>query len=648
MKSSSKKEEILCDECDTKFIISLQQNNYFLSVDLRYQLQLTLNQLEIQNSYFNHIKTINKSNNICDIQNSELCKQLKNEYPDILTLNYNTDGAPLFKSSKRGFWPQQLYINELPLEVRFKHIILGGLFLTSSEPNSEFMNLYNDELCNQIVDLTTNGVDIFNHSTRNKINLKFTLLCCCVDTPARATCQNRMKFSGYYGCSWCYEPGFYVGNAVHYPLSAVEPDLRTHNSHLANIQEVEKIKQTSVLKNKVPNFMGVKGSMAFIEKLPSFDSIWGFPIDYMHGCLLGVTRQLLELLKTPGEKFKLNKDQRKIIDERLISIKPPHEIYRLPRPTADISKWKASEFESWLLYWSLPCLEGIADLEFLEMYALFVRAIYTLLKRKITKDDIARSNYDLLKFTGMFQINYSKSAMTFNVHSMQHLCKSVQMTGPLSGTSAFAFENGIFYLKKNLNGPCNVSHQLVKKFIKKQLFISQLETLTASPQSTNFCKQLLTHDHLINYLRLPGDIVLLDKTQVDNSIEKEIKIFVNDESVKIEAFKKCIYKTSIIHSTDYTRARQTNNTFIQLHSDQVIHIHHLVVVKEECYVYGCSMATIPYSVGHVQMDHIHRVTNKCSDCIVIANIKSFKEKVIHVEINQSRYICFFPYVLNMN
>lgn len=168
----------------------------------------------------------------------------------------------------------------------------------------------------------------------------------------------------------------------------------------------------------------------------------------MHGCLLGVTRQLLELLKTPGVKFKLNKRQHEIIDQRLTSLKSPHEIYRLPRPTADMCKWKASEFESWLLYWSLPCLDGIVDPVFLEMYALFVRSVYTLLKRKITDEDIARCEYDLVKFVGNFQIEFSKASMTFNIHSLLHLCKSVKETGPLTGTSAFSFENGIFNLKK--------------------------------------------------------------------------------------------------------------------------------------------------------------------------------------------------------
>lgn len=249
LKDSLKNEKVQCDSCKEAFTVSSQVNNYFMSVDIRYQIQLILNQPENQVSLFNHIATKSQSSDIYDIQDSNLYKQLKSKHPDMLTLNYNTDGALIFKSSKQSFWPQQLCINELPLERRFKHIILGGLFLTNKEPKSGFINLYNEELCNQIVDLMTNGVDIFNHETGEIINLKFTLICCCVDTPARATCQNRVKFNGYWGCSWCYERGLYVGNAVHYPLNEIVPELRTHGNHIANILEVERIKKSSELKN---------------------------------------------------------------------------------------------------------------------------------------------------------------------------------------------------------------------------------------------------------------------------------------------------------------------------------------------------------------------------------------------------------------
>lgn len=40
---------------------------------------------------------------------------------------------------------------------------------------------------------------------------------------------------------------------------------------------------------------GVKGVSA-LAAVPNFDPVWGYPVDYMHCVLLGVTRQITELL----------------------------------------------------------------------------------------------------------------------------------------------------------------------------------------------------------------------------------------------------------------------------------------------------------------------------------------------------------------
>ena len=44
----------------------------------------------------------------------------------------------------------------------------------------------------------------------------------------------------------------------------------------------------------------------------------------------------------------------KEIDRKLVSVKPPHEFRRSPRPISTSRKfWKASEYWAWLLFYSL-------------------------------------------------------------------------------------------------------------------------------------------------------------------------------------------------------------------------------------------------------------------------------------------------------
>lgn len=91
-----------------------------MSPDIRHQIELTLKIPEVQDNLFKNVTKVNHpSADISNISDSESYKKLKAEDSQILTLNFNTDGTSIFKSSKQNFLPQHLYINELSLETPF-------------------------------------------------------------------------------------------------------------------------------------------------------------------------------------------------------------------------------------------------------------------------------------------------------------------------------------------------------------------------------------------------------------------------------------------------------------------------------------------------------------------------------------------------
>ena len=60
-----------------------------------------------------------------DICGGKLYKELVSNYSrrlqHFVTLTFNTDGIPVFKSSKYAFWPMYLTVNELPYRMRLVH-----------------------------------------------------------------------------------------------------------------------------------------------------------------------------------------------------------------------------------------------------------------------------------------------------------------------------------------------------------------------------------------------------------------------------------------------------------------------------------------------------------------------------------------------
>lgn len=667
LKENHKYETAECNTCRSKYKLSTNSPNDFMSVDIKYQLQLILSDPNIQTSLLKNLENRNEkaAEVMSDIYDSELYKKITHVWPTILTLYMNVDGAAAFNSSSRSFVPQQLYINELPPKLRFKHIILGGVYVANKEPKPQLMNLYNGDLCNQISELTENGINILHHMSGKLINFKFTLCCVCVDTVARPICQNRIQFNGYFGCSWCYAHGKYAGRAMRYPLTESDSGIRTHEKYVNDATEAERVnsekQQANVRKTKtqklskpIPkrppiNINGVKGSVPFINILPLFDCLWGFPIDFLHGVLLGVTRQLWTRWTTPNTQYYLTNKDRKKIDERLTSIKPTHEIHRFTRSTTQCAKWKASEWGYWILFWSSICLKGILDIECFESYLLFVRSIHTLLQKNISAEDLQRCEYDLMKFVGECEIFYEETFMTFNVHSLLHLCKSVEQSGPLWATSTFPFENGIFRQKKNINGPNGVSHQISRKWLKKMLFLASLDASTDSEECKSFCLNLFENDQLVNCLKLPNGVALIGRGSRNPSVDCVIRNYLGNTCSSALIFDRCIYEGKILHSEEYTRATRTKDSFVLLCGGQIVRIEHIIVVGDKCYIYAYQLNTLPSGLStNMELNYIRLIAKNNKNKALLVEIDEIKEKVVYINTENEAHVCFFPNIVDMN
>lgn len=426
---------------------------------------------------------------IKDVYDGQLYKNLYYNVPKditLLTFNFNLDGAPITKSSKNSIWPIQIIINELPPPVRFRYILLAAMWMTTFEPSPQIMNLYINVFIDQLRDVMQDGI-IIRLLNNKEITFIVRPLCATVDSVARPIIQNRLQFNGHYGCSWCYQFGKYKDGSMRYPFEDEDPPLRNHNTFVEDILNAEEANRC---------IMGVKGH-AEITNLHNFDCIWGFPYDYMHGLLLGTVCNLWKKIWTAkgNDKFNLTKKDIKHIEERLLQIRLPREINRIPR-SFNAGKWKASEWRSWGLYTSIPCLLGILGTKFLSSYALLVRSIHILLSENITVKDLEQCKIDLIRFTGDCEKYYGLSAMNFNTHTLLHVIDHVYKSGPLSMTSTFPFENGIFALKQKLTGPKGILKQISKRLIQKTMLESKLlNSLDSIP--FRYCRNLLNNSYIL-------------------------------------------------------------------------------------------------------------------------------------------------------
>jgi hypothetical protein len=108
---------------------------FFLVLPLENQLRDMLENSNMADliRYPSNREKLNHENleDIYDGSSYKSISQLKNEN---ISITWNCDGANAFNSSCKSIWPLQCVVNELPYNVRRKHVLLNGLWFGFAKP----------------------------------------------------------------------------------------------------------------------------------------------------------------------------------------------------------------------------------------------------------------------------------------------------------------------------------------------------------------------------------------------------------------------------------------------------------------------------------------------------------------------------------
>ncbi|XP_064462215.1 uncharacterized protein LOC135372635 [Ornithodoros turicata] len=509
-------------------------------------------------------------NDITDITSAAAHRKLRDNgtlKSTDLTITFNTDGSPLYKSSKTSIWPIQFTINELPPKSRFKNPILAGLWFGKTHPNMTlFLNEFVDELNNMEPVTWTCNTETYTS--------RVYALCCCVDAPARAAVQNFVLFNGYFGCPWCLTKGKYTQGSMRY-LCDDRGAERTADGVARDMGLALQFKTT---------VNGVKGPSALLN-LHAFDSVWGYTVDYMHCVLQGVARQFAELWFASchsEEQFYIgNPAVLSTVERRLLSIKPPHCFTRLPRTITERAFWKASEWRLWVLFYSLPCTHGILPERYWRHFAKLSHALHILLAEKITHQMIHKAEHLLEQFVSRAAALYGEGCMRFNVHQLLHLPKAARLMGPLWAHSAFVFESGNGTLVKLVTASKGIPLQIVERVALSQKLYMHLAANMLTSRTKALCMRMLGEKRLQSATYV-GNVCMLDKEKATclTAAEKaEIaKVCGSCPDVASE-FKRVVYNDQVYHSTAYARAVKSNSSAIRTVEGEYYVVSRIIAVN---------------------------------------------------------------------
>ena len=413
--------------------------------------------------------------------------------------------------------------------------------------------------------LYSKGVEVFSPDIKKSFVCRVMLLCGTCDLPAKAMVYNMMQFNGNHGCSHCLQSGKHlavgVRGKVHvYPYMQADPTgpSRTSDQQFQHSQQ-------AVIQNEP--IYGVKGP-SWLSIIPNYDVIEGNVIDYMHRVLLGVTKMLLKLWfdsKHAGELWYCGTKVQEA-DSKLLQIRPPNMITRIPRSIQQHhSYWKATEYRSWLLYYSIPVMMNILPEEYIAHHMLLVEVVATLLQGSISQTMLRKTG--LIKhYCFKFPFYYSERYMTANLHHLLHLPEVVSNFGPLfAAYSCFPFESQNGKLLKFVKGTQHVDLQIIESIALTQKLPQIAEEVLSLENEALALYHQMTATSLIpeNFTKVGDDCFAIGSIehvhQLPNSKHQEELVKVTSINTQIGVFNRVVVGHQTIHSVKYTRSKKRNN-----------------------------------------------------------------------------------------
>lgn len=595
-----------CEMCALPCNLGNHDNNFFVTFPIKKQLKVLLENTENVTDLLQHRFTRDvEPNVISDVYDgkmyADLCKEngfLSNRFN--LSLTINTDGVKIQDGSKQ-LWPLFFRINEFPPRIRFKYsnCLLGGIWFADKKPN---MHVFMSNFVRDVQRLHDFGFTWKDPRSGDDVTSKVIVLQCVADSKARPEVQNCKAHNGYYGCGYCYHPGvmFEGSNQAKYPMNQ-NLVLMVDYSHVYSVDGVnQQTKQEQVFqvedreddttrqemelaelnRNAIGkgDIKGITGKCVLMT-LPYFNVVFSFPVDYMHACLLGVGKQLAELWfdSTFNKTMHYAGTEIEIVDRRLKKIRPPISISRRPNKMSNRNKWHANEWRNWILYYSLPCMQGLLPARYLKHHNLFVSAIYLLLQDRILLSDIERASRYLGHYCKEYGRLYGDNYMYFNVHLSLHLPKCVLLHGPLYCFSAFSFEGANGTLVNLVKGTRGVTSQIARKYLMCKSMPKIMEMYYINQTTLDYCQEILCYRYAkemqeYNSVKILGNPIFL------RLAPDELLTFRNSgHHVTSCSFQRMLIDNVMYHAGVYRRKGVKSETsVVRLQSGQFSKIERII------------------------------------------------------------------------
>ncbi|CAH0558730.1 unnamed protein product [Brassicogethes aeneus] len=353
--------------------------------------------------------------------------------PQLIYIDFSTDGGQVFKSGSLQFWPIQFRLfNVFP-----KRPLFAGVFVSDTKPSDPFE--FFDQFVAEITTVTENGGINF----QNRL-IPVHIRCFIADAPARAFALNHFGHMSCDACSKCsVEGNGHLGPTV---FLGVEHNPRTDENYRNLVYDGHQ-------KGSSP----LSAIMGLVTQVP---------FECMHLIYLGVTKKILSaILEGKYAHTRLNARKINILNARMQIIRDycSSDFGRRPAPLSKYSRFKATEFRQFLLYTACAVLQNVISDECYRHFMLLSCVTRLLSFVEIEEEHFVFCENALKSFVQMAKILYGEQFLSYNIHGLLHVVEDVRKFGRIESYSAFCFENNMREITKNIRKPEKVLEQYYKR-----------------------------------------------------------------------------------------------------------------------------------------------------------------------------------------
>lgn len=436
-------------------------------------LQSTLQELLLCSEFCNdceHWKSKPASTSYREVYDGQVWKNFQHvdgtpylSGPFTYALMLNVDWFQPFTHSIWSVGVIYLTVMNLPRQKRYKrkNMMLIGVIPGPSEPAHDLNSLL-EPLVTELKRFWKGiSLNVWTVSGIQKHNVRCALLCAACDLPAGRKVCGFLSHSASCGCSKCKKRfSGSVGTMCYAGFNRSLWPPRTNESHRSDVKKVQECKTKTAMAKKESE-LGCRYSI--LLDLPYFDAPKMLAIDPMHNLFLGSAKHMINIwIKNElidSSKFDIIQ---RYVDNMIV----PSDVGRIPRKIEHgFSGFKADQFKSWTILYSIPALFDILPSQHLECWRHFVLACRILCKQSITTTELIIADTLLIQFCSRVERLYGTDAISPNMHMHGHLKEVIEDFGPVQEFWLFSFEryNGI--LGKQPTNNREIESQLMKRFL---------------------------------------------------------------------------------------------------------------------------------------------------------------------------------------